>query len=148
MGRSFGEDYLRWSAEWQSPLRGHLLFDHAREPANFVASRGKTTGRSERGDNGGRLEGVASGLSEPGDNGGRVEGVPTGLSEPGDNGGRVEGVPSGRSKPGEISSVKHRGRKEKPRGFRRAAFMRVDQTFSVLRGTKSRGWIRLGDGGG
>ena len=114
MGRSFGEDYLRWSAEWQSPLRGHLLFDHAREPANFVASRGKTTG----------------------------------LSEPGYNGGRVEGVPSGRSKPGEISSVKHRGRKEKPRGFRRAAFMRVDQTFSVLRGTKSRGWIRLGGGGG
>ena len=97
MGRSFGEDYLRWSAEWQSPLRGHLLFDHAREPANFVASRGKTTGLSE---------------------------------------------------PGEISSVKHRGRKEKPRGFRHAAFMRVDQTFSVLRGTKSRGWIRLGGGGG
>ena len=50
MGRSFGEDYLRWSAEWQSPLRGHLLFDHAREPANFVASRGKTTGLSEPGE--------------------------------------------------------------------------------------------------
>ena len=60
----------------------------------------------------------------------------------------MEGVPTGRSEPGEISSVKHRGRKEKPRGFRRAAFMRVDQTFSVLRGTKSRGWIRLGGGGG
>ena len=50
MGRSIGEDYLRWSAEWQSPLRGHLLFDHAREPANFVASRGKTTGLSEPGE--------------------------------------------------------------------------------------------------
>ena len=50
MGRSFGEDYLRWSAEWQSPLRGHLLFDHAREPVNFVASRGKTTGLSEPGE--------------------------------------------------------------------------------------------------
>ena len=50
MGRSFGEDYLRWSAEWQSPLRGHLLFDHAREPANFVASRGNTTGLSEPGE--------------------------------------------------------------------------------------------------
>ena len=67
MGRSFGEDYLRWSAEWQSPLRGHLLFDHAREPANFVASRGNTTGRSELGDNGGRVEGVSTGLSEPGE---------------------------------------------------------------------------------
>ena len=124
MGRSFGEDYLRWSAEWQSPLRGHLLFDHAREPANFVASRGKTTG-----------------LSEPGYNGGRMEGVPSGRSEPSDNGGRVEGVPSGLSEPGEISSVKHRGRKEKPRGFRRAAFMRVDQTFSVLRGAKESGML-------
>ena len=50
MGRSIGEDYLRWSAEWQSPLRGQLLFDHAREPANFVASRGKTTGLSEPGE--------------------------------------------------------------------------------------------------
>jgi hypothetical protein len=50
MGRSIGEDYLRWSAEWQSPLRGPLLFDHAREPANFVVSLGKTTGRSEPGE--------------------------------------------------------------------------------------------------
>ena len=103
MGRSIGEDYLRWSAEWQSPLRGHLLFDHAREPANFVASRGKTTG-----------------LSEPGDNGGRVEGVPTGRSERGDNGGRMEGVPSGRSEPGEISKASRAQRKAarvSPRGF-------------------------------
>ena len=96
-----------------------------------MASRGKTTG-----------------LSEPGYNGGRVEGVPSGRSELGYNGGPMEGVASGLSERGEISSVKHRGRKEKPRGFRRAAFMRVDQTFSVLRGTKSRGWIRLGGGGG
>ena len=81
-------------------MRGHLLFDHAREPANFVASRGKTTGLSEPGYNGGRVEGVPTGLSEPGYNGGRMEGVPTGRSERGDNGGRMEGVPSGLSEPG------------------------------------------------
>ena len=32
------------------PLAGSLLFDHAREPANFVVSLGKTTGRSEPGE--------------------------------------------------------------------------------------------------
>jgi len=104
MRRFIGEDYLRWSAEWQSPLRGQRLFNHAREPANFVASRGKTTG-----------------LSEPGYNGGRVEGVPTGLSEPGYNGGRVEGVPTGLSEPGDVSSLTPRGQKKAarvaPRGF-------------------------------